>query len=202
MAISSCAKWVSSHHEMMSRLYFSKWFFPRSNTLTENGPSLHPWTHASYNHHSALLGTEVHPHKVCGDPSPHGDYICSKNATKVKWDHRSGPWCNRIRVFIGGGAKNSASSSLALRFLTHTCSGAQSCPTLPDPMGCSQSGSSVHGILQARIPEWICHFLLQAIFLTQGVKPAPPASPSLAGGSLPLSHLANPYADHDLRLSL
>ena len=32
---------------------------------------------------------------------------------------------------------------------------AQSCPTLCDPMDCSLPGSSVHGILQARILEWI-----------------------------------------------
>ena len=32
---------------------------------------------------------------------------------------------------------------------------AQSCPTLCDPMDCSLSGSSVHGILQARILEWV-----------------------------------------------
>ena len=32
---------------------------------------------------------------------------------------------------------------------------AQSCPTLSDPMDCSQPGSSVHGILQARILEWV-----------------------------------------------
>ena len=31
---------------------------------------------------------------------------------------------------------------------------AQSCPTLRDPMDCSPPGSSVHGILQARTPEW------------------------------------------------
>ena len=31
---------------------------------------------------------------------------------------------------------------------------AQSCPTLSDPMDCSQPGSSVHGILQARVLEW------------------------------------------------
>ena len=31
---------------------------------------------------------------------------------------------------------------------------AQSCPTLCDPMDCSPPGSSVHGIPQARIPEW------------------------------------------------
>ena len=31
---------------------------------------------------------------------------------------------------------------------------AQSCPTLSDPMDCSLLGSSVHGIFQARVPEW------------------------------------------------
>ena len=31
----------------------------------------------------------------------------------------------------------------------------QSCLTLCDPMDCSPPGSSVHGILQARILEWI-----------------------------------------------
>ena len=31
---------------------------------------------------------------------------------------------------------------------------AQSCPTLLDPMDCSPPGSSIHGILQARVLEW------------------------------------------------
>ena len=30
----------------------------------------------------------------------------------------------------------------------------QSCPTLSDPMDCSPTGSSIHGILQARVLEW------------------------------------------------
>ena len=30
----------------------------------------------------------------------------------------------------------------------------QSCPTLGDPMDCSLSGSSVHGMFQARVLEW------------------------------------------------
>ena len=30
----------------------------------------------------------------------------------------------------------------------------QSCPTLSDPMDCSPPGSPVHGIFQARVPEW------------------------------------------------
>ena len=31
----------------------------------------------------------------------------------------------------------------------------QSCPTLCDPMDCSLPGSSIHGIFQARILEWV-----------------------------------------------
>ena len=31
----------------------------------------------------------------------------------------------------------------------------QSCPTLWDPVDCSLPASSVHGILQARIREWV-----------------------------------------------
>ena len=31
----------------------------------------------------------------------------------------------------------------------------QSCPALCDPMDCSPPGSSVHGISQGRIPEWV-----------------------------------------------
>ena len=37
----------------------------------------------------------------------------------------------------------------------HACLHAQSCLTLCDPIGCSLPGSSVHGILQARILEWV-----------------------------------------------
>ena len=32
---------------------------------------------------------------------------------------------------------------------------AQSCPTLCDPMDCSLPGSSLHGILQARVLQWV-----------------------------------------------
>ena len=31
----------------------------------------------------------------------------------------------------------------------------QSCPTLHDPMDCSQPGLSVHGVFQARVLEWV-----------------------------------------------
>ena len=35
------------------------------------------------------------------------------------------------------------------------CLVTQSCLTLCDPMNCSPPGSSLHGILQARILEWV-----------------------------------------------
>ena len=43
-------------------------------------------------------------------------------------------------------------------------SGAQPCPALCNPMDCSLPGSSVHGILQARTLEQVCHSLVQGIF--------------------------------------
>ena len=55
---------------------------------------------------------------------------------------------------------------------------AQSCSTLCDPMDCSPPGSSVHGILQTRILEWI------AIPFSRGSsqpRDREPRSPALAG---------------------
>ena len=43
----------------------------------------------------------------------------------------------------------------ALHRFTNLCLVTQSCLILCDPMDCSPLGSSVHGILQARILEWI-----------------------------------------------
>ena len=44
---------------------------------------------------------------------------------------------------------------------------AQSCPTLCDPMDCSLSGSSTHGIFQARVLEWAAIALLLYSKVTQ-----------------------------------
>ena len=40
---------------------------------------------------------------------------------------------------------------------------AQSCPTLSDPMDCSLPGSSIHGIFQARVLEWVAITWMQLI---------------------------------------
>ena len=43
------------------------------------------------------------------------------------------------------------------------------CLTLYDPMDCSPPGSSVHGILPARILEWVAILFSMGIFPTQGL---------------------------------
>ena len=75
----------------------------------------------------------------------------------------------------------------------------QPCPSLCGPMDCSLWCSSVHGIFQARILEWVrvrCHFLLQGIF------PTPRSNSPLLhlllwqANSLPLAPPGKPCALH------
>ena len=51
----------------------------------------------------------------------------------------------------------------------------QLCPAVCDPMECSPPGSSVHGILQARILEWV-------VMPLPGIKLMPLMCPAWAGG--------------------
>ena len=69
---------------------------------------------------------------------------------------------------------------------------AQSCPTLCDPMDCSLSGSSVHGIFQARVLEWI------AISFSGGSSDpgVEPGSPALQQTLYRLSHQGSPEGGH------
>ena len=50
----------------------------------------------------------------------------------------------------------------------------QSCQTLCDPIDCSPPGFSVHGILQARILEWVAISSPEDL-LDPGIKPWSPA---------------------------
>ena len=61
------------------------------------------------------------------------------------------------------------------------CSLAQFCPTLCDPVDCSLPGCSVHGILQAKILEWVAG-PLPGDPPNPGIQPTSTASPALAGG--------------------
>ena len=61
----------------------------------------------------------------------------------------------------------------------------QSCPTLCNPMDCSPPGSSVLGILQARILEWVTMPPPRDLS-NPGIRPMSLTSPALADYSLPL----------------
>ena len=71
------------------------------------------------------------------------------------------PWGNpeTLRYFLAQYASASPSWPAPVHAAPCPSSGlvlvAQSCPTLFDPMDCSPPGSSVQGILQARILEWV-----------------------------------------------
>ena len=76
--------------------------------------------------------------------------------------------CGQINA-VEGGSLTQRWEDVVFIFLPQTCDligrrcleseseseVAQSCPTLCDPVDCSPPGSSVHGILQARILEWV-----------------------------------------------
>ena len=60
----------------------------------------------------------------------------------------------------------------------------QSDTTLCDTMDCSLSGSSVHGILQARVLEWVAiTYSTQCIHLNNSVLTQPPAASTTAPSS-------------------
>ena len=81
-------------------------------------------------------------------------------------------------------------SGLPERTCLHARSVTQFCLTLCDPMDCSPPRSSVHGILQARIREWV---------LSPGDLPSPgiePVSSALAGRFFTTEPLGKPAQTH------
>ena len=78
----------------------------------------------------------------------------------------------------------------------------QLCPTVCDAMDCSPPGSSVHGILQARILECGLSWPPPGDLPDPGIKLASPVSPVLAGNSLPLYHLGGTIATISLLLKV
>ena len=60
------------------------------------------------------------------------------------------------------------------------CPVAHSCPTFAGPVECSPPGSSVYGILQARIPERVA-ISFSGDLPTQGLNPQSLPSPASAG---------------------
>ena len=74
------------------------------------------------------------------------------------------------------------------------CLVAQSCPALFDPMDCSPPASSVHGILQERILEWVV-IPSPGDLPNPGIEPASSVSPVLQADSLPTEPSGKPITD-------
>ena len=71
-------------------------------------------------------------------------------------------------LFVFKGIPRSHTPELSARerrnkVLRHVVLVAQSCPTLCDPMDCSLPDSSVCGLLQAGIVEWVAIFLSKVL---------------------------------------
>ena len=96
---------------------------------------------------------------------------------------------------------NTHTHTYTLCVCVHTCSVSQSRPTLCNPMDCSLPGSSVQGILQARILEWV------AVPFSRGSsQPRDWAHVSCIGKQIlyHLNHLGSPvfYNEHIMRLKV
>ena len=105
-------------------------------------------------------------------------------------------YCHSFTNFYGRAkAKTTLNYPNYLSFVLCACMRAkllQSCPTLHSAMDHRSPGPSVHGILKARILEWISHELLQGIFLTQGWKLSLLHLLHWQQGSLPLAPPGKP----------
>ena len=90
--------------------------------------------------------------------------------------------------------------SVVLKLKLHLCLlVAQSHPTLfGPPLDCSPPGSSVHGILQARILEGVAIPFLREL-PNPGIEPG---SPALQADSLPTDLLGKPTSESNLTISI
>ena len=92
--------------------------------------------------------------------------MCDKEVNKRKWI-----WTLWNIIWLCSWACGTI-LSWVVYVLYNQCVCAQLCLTLCDPMDCSPSGSSVHGIFQARILEWVANYSSRGwMFLTQGLNP-------------------------------
>ena len=83
---------------------------------------------------------------------------------------------------------SSSKTVFLISFNTCACLVTQSCLTLCDPMDCILPSSSVHGIFQARILEWVAISYSRDI-PNSGIKPTSSVAPALQMDSLLLIYI-------------
>ena len=60
-----------------------------------------------------------------------------------------------LQLTVDNSKSTSDTKQIFISFFPGESEVTQSCPTLCDPMDCSLPDSSVHGILQTRVLEWV-----------------------------------------------
>ena len=101
--------------------------------------------------HSPFLN-QVFSFMSCCGPQSHQNH--------VEWEMKSVPMgsCGKKGKDVLGRSKLEQPRGISWEIgidICAVCLVAQSCPTLCDPMDCSLPGSSIPGIPQARILEWV-----------------------------------------------
>ena len=86
---------------------------------------------------------------------------------------------------------------IAALFKIAKVSVAQLCPTLCDAMDCNLPGSSVHGISQARMPEWVA-----TPFSRGSPRPREPGFPALQADSLSFESPGKPKDGRNSNVSM
>ena len=102
-------------------------------------------------------GASSGPSEACGGPVPREWDFSGLGTLFLLWKWRSPTLSHKIvhqsithaRWFLSSFPVNSGFTSSCV------CMHAQLCPTVCDPMDCRTPGSSVYGMLQARILEWV-----------------------------------------------
>ena len=112
--------------------------------------------------HVYLVSDGIQPSHPLSPPFPFALNLSQQQVAKVlelQLQHQSFQWIFRVDflqdwlIWSTCCPRDSEESSPALHWMWSEVS--QSCPTLCNPMDCSLPGSSVHGIFQAIVLEWI-----------------------------------------------
>ena len=99
---------------------------------------------------------------------------------------------------------SSSTSSAPRESLVHNISAQlfSVCLTLCVPLDCNPPGSSVHGIFQARILEWVAIFSSREHLPDPGIEPVSPASPALQVDSLPTEPLGKLFLHNSFPINV
>ena len=99
----------------------------------------------------------LHAHTHTHTPHNHLEY-CQRLKYKRSPCFHSCPLQSIFNTFLSDLLTNKSRHITPQFKALHACTCAQSCPILCHPMNCSLTGSSVHGVFQARIMQWVAIF--------------------------------------------